>query len=120
VKSSIFSLFLLTAFAQPAFAAETITVIHSKVPAPTVIDLGPVGESVGDERIWHFLGTAPDSSTVSIDFIMITTAQSDERCCRTLTVKDSHCESSRLDRRHEQAITRPLPHYELVQLHRLT
>ena len=78
MKRSIFSLFLLTAFAQPAIAAETITVIHSKVPAPTVIDLGPVGESVGDERIWHFLGTAPDSSTVSIDFIMITTAQSDD------------------------------------------
>ena len=32
----------------------------------------------------------------------------------------SHCESSRLDVLHEQAITRPLPHYELVQLHRLT
>jgi hypothetical protein len=26
----------------------------------------------------------------------------------------------RLYRRHEQAISRPLPHYELVQLHRLT
>jgi hypothetical protein len=38
------------------------------------------------------------------------------RCCRTLTGKDSHRESLRLDRVHEQAITYPLPHDELVQL----
>ena len=43
-----------------------------------------------------------------------------ERCCTTLSAEDSHRESNRLDRRHEQAITCPLPHYELVQLHRLT
>jgi hypothetical protein len=78
VKRSILPLFLITAFAQPAFAAQTITVLHGKVPAPTVIDLGPVGDSVGDERIWHFLGTLPDNSAVSIDFIMITTALSDQ------------------------------------------
>jgi hypothetical protein len=42
------------------------------------------------------------------------------RCCTTLTVEDPQSESMRLDRRHEQAIPRPLPHYELVQLHRLT
>jgi len=41
----------------------------------------------------------------------------DRRCCRTLTAEDSHRESMRLDRAHEQAITRPLPHDELVQLH---
>lgn len=39
------------------------------------------------------------------------------RCCRTLTVKDSHGESRRLDDRHEQTITCPLPHHEPVQLH---
>lgn len=39
------------------------------------------------------------------------------RCCITLTSKDSHCESMRLDGMHEQAITRPLSHNELVQLH---
>lgn len=78
MKRTIFSLFLLTALAQPAFAAETITVLHGKVPAPTVIDLGPAGDTVGDERIWHFLGTAPDGSTVIIDFIMTNTAQSED------------------------------------------
>ena len=41
----------------------------------------------------------------------------DRRCCRTLTVEDSHRESMRLDGLHEQAITRPLSHDELVQLH---
>ena len=44
----------------------------------------------------------------------------DRRCCRTLVVKDSRRESMRLDSRHEQANTRPLPHDELVQLQRLT
>ena len=39
------------------------------------------------------------------------------RCCTTLTLEDSHRESMQLDRRHEQAIARPLPHHELVQLH---
>lgn len=38
------------------------------------------------------------------------------RCCRTLSVEDSHCESMRLDGLHEQSITRPLSHDELVQL----
>ena len=42
------------------------------------------------------------------------------RCCRTLAAADSQRESMRLDRPHEQAITCPLPHDELVQLHRLT
>lgn len=42
---------------------------------------------------------------------------SSRRCCKTLAAKDSHCESTRLDGAHEQAITRPLPHDELVQLH---
>ena len=40
------------------------------------------------------------------------------RCCTTMILADSHCESMRLDRPHEQAITRPLPHDELVQLQR--
>ena len=33
-------------------------------------------------------------------------------------VKDSHCESMRLDGCHEQTQARPLPHDELVQLQR--
>lgn len=41
----------------------------------------------------------------------------DRRCCKPLSPKDSHRESMRLDGTHEQAITRPLPHDELAQLH---
>ncbi len=48
------------------------------------------------------------------------TSPSDGRCCRTLSSEDSHCESMRLDGRHEQADARPLPHDELVQLHCFT
>ena len=38
------------------------------------------------------------------------------RCCTTLAVEDSQRESMRLDGVDEQAIPRPLPHDELVQL----
>ena len=44
----------------------------------------------------------------------------DRHCCRTLTVDDSLRESVRLDRQHELAITRPLPHHKLVQPLRVT
>jgi hypothetical protein len=78
VKKSILSLVLLAALAQPALSAETITVLHDKVPAPTLIDLGPAGDSAGDQRIWHFLGNAEGGGSVNIDFIMTTTARSDD------------------------------------------
>lgn len=39
------------------------------------------------------------------------------RCCTTLIVADSHCESMQLEVLHEQAIPRPLQHDELAQLH---
>ena len=38
------------------------------------------------------------------------------RCCATLSEEDSHREFMRLDGVHEQAVTRPLSHDELVQL----
>jgi hypothetical protein len=41
------------------------------------------------------------------------------RCCKSLTTKDSLCESMALDAVHEQAIPRPLSHDELVQLQRV-
>ena len=41
----------------------------------------------------------------------------ERRCCRTLMFADSHRESMWLDGRHEQTLTRPLSHHELVQLH---
>ena len=40
-------------------------------------------------------------------------------CCKSLTTKDSLRESMALDAVHEQAISRPLSHDELVQLQRV-
>lgn len=37
------------------------------------------------------------------------------RCCRTLSVEDSHCGSMWSDEQDERAITHPPPHDELVQ-----
>lgn len=57
---------------------ETLIVTHGKVPAPTLVDLGPTGASAGDQRIWHFSGMSQDNLTVMMDFIMTTTAQSSD------------------------------------------
>ena len=46
-----------------------------------------------------------------------TTVMEKGRCCTTLIVADSHCESMQLEVLHEQAIPRPLPHDELAPLH---
>ena len=78
MKKLSLALFLLGAFPVPAFCAETLTVVHGKVPAPTMIDLGPVGDSAGDQRVWHFLGATEDGAAVMMDFIMTTTYQSDD------------------------------------------
>ena len=40
----------------------TVTVAHPEVPAPTYLDLGDAGPSVGDVRIWHFDGTDDDGT----------------------------------------------------------
>ena len=44
---------------------------------------------------------------------------SEGRCCKSMTTKDSLRESMALDAVHEQAISRPLSHDELVQLQRV-
>lgn len=52
---------------------RTITVSHPEVPAPTYVDLGDEGPSVGDIRLWHFDATADEGSTVQTDWVMTTT-----------------------------------------------
>ena len=59
----------------------------------------------------------PYKSFKSFDRLKRALGSAGRRCCKTLSSKDSHRESMRLDGAHEQAITRPLPHDELVQLH---
>ena len=70
---SIAAFMTVAAAAAPASAETTITVTHPATPAPTFIDNGTPGESVGDVRIFHFNGTADDGGTVRTDWIMTTT-----------------------------------------------
>jgi hypothetical protein len=53
--------------------AVTVVVRHGPVPAPTLVDLGTPGASVGDQRIFHFPGTT-GGREVSTDWIMTTVA----------------------------------------------
>lgn len=71
------SLAVLCAFTVPAFAGGTVTVTHGKVPDPTYLDLGPAGDSVGDQRIWEFPGKTADGVDVTMDWLMTTTGQPD-------------------------------------------
>jgi len=73
----VLSFAVLTAFAMPAFAGETITVTHGKTPDPTYIDLGPAGDSVGDQRIWEFPGKTAEGGDLVMDWLMITTGQAE-------------------------------------------
>jgi hypothetical protein len=53
---------------------RTVVVRHPAVPAPTLLDLGDEGPSVGDIRIWHFDAVADDGGEVRTDWTMVTTA----------------------------------------------
>jgi hypothetical protein len=57
-----------------AHAQRVITVNHPEIPKPTLIDLGTPGNSVGDQRLWHFKATASDGTAVRTDWIMTTIA----------------------------------------------
>ena len=71
----VLSFAALMAFAAPALAGATVTVTHGKTPDPTYIDLGPAGESVGDQRIWEFPGKTAEGGAVVMDWLMTTTGQ---------------------------------------------
>jgi hypothetical protein len=62
----------------PATADSTVTVIHGKTPDPTIIDVGQPGDSVGDQRLWHFDGKTPDDEVVAMDWIMTTTQAAEQ------------------------------------------
>jgi hypothetical protein len=57
-----------------AHAGSTLTVVHGEVATPTYIDLGAAGQSVGDQRIWHYDGQDDKSAKVTMDWVMTTTA----------------------------------------------
>tara|TARA_B110000503_G_scaffold55185_1_gene88560 strand:+ start:10684 stop:11157 length:474 start_codon:yes stop_codon:yes gene_type:complete len=64
---------LATVFSVNAHAEETLTVTHPPIPAPTYIDSGEPGESVGDIRIWQFPAKTNKGDAVTTDWIMTTT-----------------------------------------------
>ena len=53
--------------------APTLTVLHPATPAPTFLDLGAPGDSVGDQRLWHFDGVTLTGAPVVMEWIMTTT-----------------------------------------------
>lgn len=69
----IFFVSLLTLFSLGANAEKIMTVIHPPIPAPTFLDLGKPGESVGDVRIWQFAAKTSDGDLLTTDWIMTTT-----------------------------------------------
>lgn len=77
MKKLVLSFVLLSALAAPAFAGATVTVTHGKVPDPTYLDLGPAGDSVGDQRIWEFPGKTAEGEAVLMDWLITTTGQPD-------------------------------------------
>ena len=64
-------------FSNPALADETITVTHGPTPAPTYIDAGVAGDSVGDVRIWGFSGQSSDNEFVMMHWLMTTVGEAD-------------------------------------------
>lgn len=77
MRKAILSIAMLSVFTAPAFAGASITVTHGKIADPTYLDLGPAGDSVGDQRIWEFGGKTAEGEPVIMDWVMITTGQPD-------------------------------------------
>ncbi len=78
---SFFRLFigsLFLSFTTLVFAETIITVTHPEVPAPTLLDHGAKGQSIGDVRLWHFKAKTGNNSEVMTDWIMTTTSVSQE------------------------------------------
>lgn len=63
---------------SPAWAESTVTAINGKLPAPTYTDLGPAGDSAGDQRIWQVAGKTEDDQVVIMTMIMTTTSQPEQ------------------------------------------
>lgn len=56
-----------------SMAATRIVVSHPEIEAPTFIDQGKPGQSIGDVRIWQFEAKANDGTVVTTDWILTTT-----------------------------------------------
>ena len=60
-------------FSGLALANTTLTITHGPTPAPTLLDMGELGDSVGDVRIWRFSAKSSDNQAVMMDWLMTTT-----------------------------------------------
>ncbi len=69
-----FLVFLISLFTSiSAQASETLTVVHPALAAPTLIDNGLPGQSVGDVRIFQFDAQTTSGDKITVDWIMTTT-----------------------------------------------
>jgi hypothetical protein len=64
-------------FAVSAVANTTLTLTHGPTPAPTYLDAGVPGDSVGDVRIWRFSAKSSDDQAVMMDWLMTTTGHAE-------------------------------------------
>ena len=79
--TSFFRIFIASTFlilTSLVCAQTVITVTHPAVPAPTLLDHGAKGQSIGDVRLWHFKAKTNTGAEVMTDWIMTTTSVSDE------------------------------------------
>jgi hypothetical protein len=68
-----------------ALASETLIVSHGATPPPVVLDLGEIGDSVGDQRIFSFDGESSDGTTVAMHWVLTTTGEGENGVDTRLT-----------------------------------
>jgi len=68
-----FLVVLISFITMAAQAAETLTVVHPALAAPTLIDNGLPGPSAGDVRIFQFAAQTIGGDKITVDWIMTTT-----------------------------------------------
>lgn len=64
-------------FSGLALANTTLTITHGPTPAPTLLDMGEPGDSVGDVRIWRFSAKSSGNQAVMMDWLMTTTGHAE-------------------------------------------
>ena len=73
MKRLFFYVISMLFFSGFALANTTLIITHGPTPAPTILDMGEPGDSVGDVRIWRFSAKSSDNQPVMMDWLMTTT-----------------------------------------------
>lgn len=58
-----------------ALASENLIVSHGATPQPVYLDLGEIGDSVGDQRIFSFDGVSSEGTAVAMQWVLTTTGE---------------------------------------------